>query len=88
MAYMFGTSAYVNPYYVESTSGRGIDYSQPQVVVEQTVTTDINVSREQHVVEEAQVFAFGGEILQRSATTNAGSRPLRSSHHRPCGVRS
>ncbi|MDA1161894.1 MAG: hypothetical protein O3B13_02205 [Planctomycetota bacterium] len=35
MSYMFGTSAYANPYYFESSSGGGIDYSQPQVVVEQ-----------------------------------------------------
>lgn len=38
MSYLFGTSAYSNPYYYESTSGGGIDYSQPQVQSEEPST--------------------------------------------------
>ncbi len=56
MSYLFGTSAYANPYYVESTSGRGIDYSQPQLVVEQTVTDGPN--SEPPEVSEKGLLAF------------------------------
>lgn len=40
MSYMFGTTYYSNPYYVESSSGAGIDYSQPQIIVQQIVEGD------------------------------------------------
>jgi len=36
MAYSFGTMAYVNPYYTGQPTGGPVDYSQPQVAVEQT----------------------------------------------------
>ncbi|MFP6766154.1 MAG: tetratricopeptide repeat protein, partial [Planctomycetaceae bacterium] len=36
MAYSYGTMSYVNPYYTGASTGSPVDYSQPQITVEQT----------------------------------------------------
>ncbi len=39
MSYMYGTMAYSNPYYAGPVTGTSVDYSQPQITVQQTVTS-------------------------------------------------
>lgn len=56
MSYMFGTVSYSNPYYVESSSGRGIDYSQPQIVVQEPAPDDSTA--ESAEISEAGLAAF------------------------------
>jgi tetratricopeptide (TPR) repeat protein len=56
MSYMFGTVSYSNPYYVEPSSGGGIDYSQPQIVVQEP--TSDGSTAEAAEISEAGLAAF------------------------------
>jgi len=56
MSYVFGTVSYSNPYYVESSSGRGIDYSQPQIVVQEPASD--SSTAEAAEISEAGLAAF------------------------------
>ena len=56
MSYMFGTVSYSNPYYVVPSSGRGIDYSQPQIVVREPASD--SSTAEAAEISEAGLAAF------------------------------